>query len=336
MRKFLNKWKYETLLGFGIFSLALFLRIYNINILPIFGDEAIYIRWAQVMRAEPTLRFLPLTDGKQPLFMWSVIPFLKVIADPLVAGRLVSVLTGMGTLVGIFILTRTLFKSIKSSLFASFLYAISPFSIFFDRLALADSSLTMFGVWTLIFAILTVRKVRLDTAMLAGFSLGGALLTKSPATIFAVLTPLTFLLNKWPKKFKEKFNKLSVFVFLFTFTFGIAIGMYSILRLGPNFHMIGIRNQDYVYPLSHILTKPFDPLFSHLKGIFNYFWLMGPSALIILIVLGAYFGIKDKTKETLLLLAWGVLPILIVTEFSKTMTARYIYFAVPYLFILAA
>src|SRR3990167_533107 len=133
MKKIWKSKKWGVLIGFGVLVIALFLRLYNLTILPVFGDEAIYIRWAQVMRAEPTLRFLPLSDGKQPLFMWSVIPFLKVFADPLLAGRLVSVLTGMATLVGIFVLTQSLFKSIKTSHFATFFYAISPFSIFFDR-----------------------------------------------------------------------------------------------------------------------------------------------------------------------------------------------------------
>ena len=67
------------------------LRLPNLTLQPIFADEAIYIRWAQVMRAEPTLRFLSLSDGKTPLFMWAMIPFLKVFSDPLFAGRFLSV-----------------------------------------------------------------------------------------------------------------------------------------------------------------------------------------------------------------------------------------------------
>ena len=97
------------LLFLGIFLLALFLRTYNIFSIPIFADEAIYIRWAQVMRAVASLRFLPLSDGKQPLFMWMMIPLLKVVTDPLVAGRILSVLSGLGALVGVFLLTIKLF-----------------------------------------------------------------------------------------------------------------------------------------------------------------------------------------------------------------------------------
>ncbi|OGM21918.1 hypothetical protein A2863_04715 [Candidatus Woesebacteria bacterium RIFCSPHIGHO2_01_FULL_38_9b] len=344
MKNFWRKNNKELFVAFIIVIGSIFLRIYNLNSVPIFGDEAIYIRWAQVMRAEPSLRFLPLTDGKQPLFMWMVIPLLKIINDPLIAGRLVSVITGIGSLIGVFVLSFVLFGSyrldqrfkLRLSLLASFIYAISPFSIFFDRLALADSMLAFFGIWTLIFSIITVRNLRLDTAMLAGFSLGGALLTKSPAMFFSLLAPVSFLLSKWPKMFKARFNKISVYLFLFTFTYLIAYAMYNILRLGTNFHMIGIRNKDYIYPISHILDKPFNPFLVFLNDIFNYFWLLGPSVLVFLILLGIYIGWKNYRKETLLLLAWGILPIVLTAEFSKTMTARYIYFSIPYLFILAS
>src|SRR5437867_2051808 len=115
-----------------ILGIAFVLRFYNLNSIPVFADEAIYVRWAQVMRAVPSLRFLPLSDGKQPLFMWSVIPFLKLFNDPLIAGRMLSVLAGLGTLVGIFFLSFTLLRSKKISLVACLIYAVSPFSLFFD------------------------------------------------------------------------------------------------------------------------------------------------------------------------------------------------------------
>ena len=112
--------------------------------------------------------------------------------------------------------------------------------------------------------------------------------------------------------------------------------MYSIQRLGPNFHMIAIRNKDYVYPLSHIFDSLFNPLTPFLKDILGYFWLMGPLGLIFLILMGAYLGLKKKPREVLLLLVWAILPMFTVAEYSKTMTARYIYFTLPYLIIIAA
>lgn len=303
---------------------------------PVFGDEAIYVRWSQVMRNEPSLRFMPQSDGKQPLYMWTTIPFLKIFDDPLIASRMLSVYTGVVTTAGVFFLAFLLFNSINTALFAGFVHAVSPYSVFFDSMALADPMLSMFGVWTFIFAVITVKKKRLDTAMLSGFALGGAFLTKSPATFFALFLPFTLLLHEWPKKNKMKIKDLLIFVFIFSFTYAIAFAMYNILRLGENFHMIGMRNQDYVYTFSHLLESPLNPLIPFIKMVLEYFWFMGPSLLLILISVGIMQGLGKIRKETALLLLWGILPIFAVAEFSKTMTARYVYFSLPYIFILAS
>jgi len=302
---------------------------------PVFGDEAIYVRWSQIMRSEPSLRFVPLSDGKQPLFMWVTIPFLKIFDDPLIAARILSVYTGTVTTAGLFFLTLLLFKSVSISLLVGFLYAISPFSTFFESMALADSMLSMFGVWSLVFAVIVVRKKRLDAAMFSGFCLGGAYLTKSPAQFFALFLPIVLILHRWPKKYALILRDLSVFLFHFFFTYAIAYGLYNILRLGENFHMIALRNQDYVNSIEHILNSPFDPLLPFLRMILEYFWFLGPSILILLIFLGIYLGTIKYKKVTLVLIFWGLAPIFLVSEFSKTMTARYVFFALPYLFVLS-
>jgi len=336
MKKLIKNWK-TTILPLVLIALvALGIRIYNLTLLPIFGDEAIYIRWAQVMRAEPSLRFLPLSDGKQPLFMWFIIPLFKLFSDPLFAGRMVSVISGLSTTIGVFALTYLLFRSKKTSLIAAVIYALSPFSVFFDRLALADSLLTAFGVWTLFFAVLTARSRRLDFAMIAGFALGGALLTKSPGIFFAIFLPTTWILSPFPKTVKSRLIHLVKLGLLTSVTLLIGYAMYNILRLGTNFQMIAIRNQDYVYGLRHLLEFPFNPFVSHIKQIFGFFLLLGPYSLIALFALGIIAGFKKDLKATLILVVWAFFPILAGAEYSKTMTARYVIFSLPFIVSVSA
>ena len=87
-------------------SLVLLLLIYfvfrliNLLLIPIFADEAIYLYWSQLIMADyKRYLFYPLNDGKTPLFIWLLLPFLKFFADPLFAGRLLSVLFGAGQLI---------------------------------------------------------------------------------------------------------------------------------------------------------------------------------------------------------------------------------------------
>ncbi|TSC88972.1 MAG: Uncharacterized protein G01um10145_681 [Microgenomates group bacterium Gr01-1014_5] len=331
----ISNFKYQILFcGIAILGVALFLRIYNLLSIPIFVDEAIYIRWSQVMRAVSALRFLPLSDGKQPLFMWSVIPFLKIFEDPLIAGRMVSVLCGMGSVIGISALTHILFKSWKTTLLAGFLYAISPFAVFFERMALADAMLSMFGVWSMVFAVLTAKYLRLDTAMLAGFALGGALLTKSPGVFFLILLPATIFLANLPKRLVSlTFIKLAG---LWIVVGVISYGLYNILRLGPEFHMISLRNKDYIFPLSHALTNPWDPLQFHVKEIIEWFWVLVPMTSLLAAAVAIILGWKKHWRVFLPLLAWLLVPLIIQAEYAKVFTARYLLFTIPPLFILAA
>src|SRR3989344_7067282 len=84
-------------------------RLTNLTILPIFTDEAIYSYWAQIALHDPVNRFVSLEDGKQPLFIWFGAILQNFISDPLIAMRLVSVISGMFSLIGIYLLTKNLF-----------------------------------------------------------------------------------------------------------------------------------------------------------------------------------------------------------------------------------
>lgn len=322
--KVIGEWKWTAvglliilLIGFGI-------RTINLTILPIFVDEAIYVRWAQVMAHEPTLRFLPLSDGKQPLYMWVLMFVIKYFQDPLFIGRLISVFTGTGTTLGIFVLSYQLFKNKSVSMFSTFLYILSPFAVFFDRMALVDSMLSMFGVWAAIFAFLSSKFKRLDFAMMAGFALGFASLTKSPAIFIAFLLPLFWLFNKdWKGLWRLGITYLIAFV------------MYNIQRLGPNFALLNSRTADYVLPLNHVFTNFFDPLLPHLKDFVVWLSSMGPVVLIPLLLFGIYAGLKTNLWKTLILVIWVVFPVVVQAELGLTFTARYVFFTLPYLFILA-
>src|SRR5438132_972876 len=86
----------DVLFVFVLIILYLATRIINLGKFPIFTDEGIYINWAKIAWHDASWRFISLTDGKQPLHIWGMIPFLKLFPqNPILAGRLFSVLTGL-------------------------------------------------------------------------------------------------------------------------------------------------------------------------------------------------------------------------------------------------
>jgi 4-amino-4-deoxy-L-arabinose transferase-like glycosyltransferase len=311
-------------LGILIIFLYLFLRLINLNHIPVFVDEAIYIRWAQIMQHEQTLRFLPLSDGKQPLFMWITIPFFKLISDPLIAGRTVSVFAGLGSLLGVSSLTYLLTKKINTSFLAGLIYTITPFFVFFDRMSLVDSLLAMFGIWSIFFGVLFVKTCRLDVAMTLGFVLGGGLLTKSPAIFFYIWQALIFIL--FVKISKNKLLRGEWFKYIPGYAAAVVIsqGLYNILRLGPNFQLVGARNADYLYSFAEVLTHPTFPLFYNLGNTFSWLWtLLTP--IILIAVFAALFTRYKKIALSFIILS--ITPLIAQSLIAKVYTPRYILFA---------
>lgn len=334
MKKAIQSWLPFFLALALITVFAGLLRVYKLTLIPVFADEAIYIRWSQVMANEATLRFLPLSDGKQPLFMWVLMFLVRRFSDPLFIGRLVSVGAGLGSLLGVSAVSYLLFSSKKAAIATAMLYALSPYLYFFDRMALVDSMLSMWGIWTFVFAIFTVKTKRIDTAMVAGFMLGCAALTKSPALFIGLLIPSTWILALDTRSLKSSAITIAKLALLTILMWGIAFGMYNILRLGPNFHLLSSRTQDYVYPLSHILERPLDPLKPHFDRALSWISLMGPSSLFLLAVFGVVATPK-KWRAHLMLLVWWIVPTLIQSEYAKVFTARYTLYTIPPLLIIS-
>lgn len=327
---FLLKHRKEIIVLAFLAALYLILRLPNLTLQPIFADEAIYIRWAQVMRSEPTLRFLPLSDGKTPLFMWSMIPLFKIFEDPLFAGRFLSLTSGFATLLGVFALTWKAFNS-KAAFWAALLYAVVPYTVFFDRMALVDSMLSAFTVWALFFAILLAQKVRLDLALILGFILGGAWLTKTPAVLNLLLLPTTILAFKRVKK--DRLTLLKLFLFWAVAIF-MALVMYNALRLGPNFHLLSSRNTDYVFSPLELIGRPLDPFIPHLRDIADWFPKLLTWPVIGLIVYGFLVMVKTKNRSGGVILLWALIPLLLSMAFLRTFTARYLLSSIPLFLIL--
>ena len=324
------KHKVEIIL-ISVLLLAYFaLRLPNLTLQPIFADEAIYVRWAQVMKSEPTLRFLPLSDGKTPLFMWVLMPLFKVFEDPLFAGRFLSVMSGLVTLLGVYFLSRKVFNS-KVAFWASLIYVVSPYTVFFDRMALVDSMLSAFTVWIIYFVILLSEKVRLDLAMILGFLMGGAWLTKTPALVNLLILPVSIIAFKNLKDTK-RFLKLFL---LWSVAVLIAFTMYNALRLGPNFHLLSSRNSDYIFSITELLPRPLDPFIPHLRDIMDWFPKLLTYPILVFWGMGVYFLIKSKNKLAYVVFLWALLPLLLNMTFLRTFTARYLLPSIAPMFIFA-
>lgn len=320
---FLKRHKFEIFVLIVLTFIYFVSRFYSILSLPIFTDEAIYIRWAQIAKQDANWRFISLTDGKQPLFIWLMMISLRFIQDPLLAGRVVSVGAGFFTLIGMYFLGREIFKNNKIGLISSTLYVIFPMALVYDRMALYDSLVGAFAVWALFLTVLLVRKVRLDIALILGMVIGGGVLTKTSAFFSMYLLPVALILFDWKKK--ELKNRFAKWIFFAIIAVIIAYGFYSIQRLSPFFHIIAEKNTIFVYPFKDWLDHPFNFLYGNLKAFWDWTIRYLTWPLLILAPL-SFFVSKSFLREKAVLFLWFIIPIVALGIFGKTLYPRFIFF----------
>lgn len=314
-------------------------RLTNLTSLPIFTDEAIYVRWAQIAEQDAAWRFISLTDGKQPMLIWVGMVTLKIFKDPLFAVRFVSVVSGFFGLIGLGLLGRALFKSTKIGIIAAFLYLISPFTLMYDRMALMDTMVAAFSIWSLYIAILLVRHLRLDIAFILGLSLGAGILTKTSGFLSIYLLPATLLLfNFKTKNWKNNLLKWAGLAFVAVIFSQI---YYAILRLSPWFSMISQKDTTFINTIGeqggliNLIVYCSRFFIGNLHGLGD--WAIGYLTIpIIILVFVALLFLFNNWREKLLLIVWFAAPFVGLAFFGKVLYPRFILFMIMPLFLLAS
>lgn len=322
------------LLWIGLLTLAALLtRTVNLTQIPIFTDEAIYIRWAQIGLADPAHRYISLTDGKQPLLTWLMYPFLYFIEDPLLAGRLVSAFAGVAACIGMYMVGKELFGR-RTAVVAGLLYIITPFTVVYDRLALMDGLHAAIGIWSMYLSILLVRYIRLDAALLLGMTIGLGYLNKSSAVFYLLLVPFSLLLFDWKqKKCRRRLAAWGGFALISSL---MALAISQSLRLSPWFYLIKQKDHVFIVTIPEFLASPFSLMRGNLTGMLpmTYEYLTIPVSLLILG--GAVWGLFRQPRVTAYLLVWFLLPFLALAAFGKIIFPRYMLFMCIPLLLMAA
>lgn len=308
-------------------------RVISLNNFPIFTDEAIYLRWAQIAKNDANWRFISLTDGKQPLFVWLTMVAMRLISDPVVAGRIISVLTGAGVILALILAGKVLFQKWSLGIIAGILYLISPFAFVYDRMALMDGLLAMLMLWALVFEIVLVRTLRLDMALILGGIIGLAVLAKTSGFIAIYLLPVSLLLFDFQRK--ERLRRLGKWLGLVLLSILVSQMMYSVLRLSPFFHMISQKDANFVYPFSEWLRHPLSFFVGNLQGLWS--WLTGYLSwpMVVTVFAGLFITMKFL-KEKLVIFSWFIVPFIGLALFGRVIYPRFIFFMTVPLLLLGA
>lgn len=267
------------------------------------------------------------------MFVWAAMVVLKLVHEPLLAGRLVSVATGFISAVGMYFVGAEVFRNKRVGILSSLLYVFYPFAMVYDKLALYDSMVAMFIIWSLFVEVLLIRKMRLDIAFILALVIGGGMLTKTNAFFALAMLPFALLIFDFSRKHIKK--RLITYSGLMAVVAVLATLYYSILRLSPFYHIIGEKNDVFVYPLSQWIHHPFHFFLGNLHGLFV--WLVGYMSIPILILVIVSFIISFKfTREKLLLTIWFLAPFVYLALFGEVLYPRFILFMTMPLLAMAA
>ncbi len=262
------------------------LHLPQLTFLPIFADEAIYIRWAQLILDDPgRYLFFPLNDGKTPLFIWSLVPWLQAGFDPLWMARFWSLVGGYVQMGLLGILARTLGLRRGAVALSMLLGAVLPFWYFNSRLALMDVWLSVWlslSLWATLKLVLrksgymSVEQEVVDAQFnrpkcllinswqvfiadrsawkwifILAISLGAAIWTKLPAVLWLSVLPIWAF---YPKNV----DRVSRLVFIWQIAVGLALGLglFVLLAFVPSFPQLFSRGGDFLFSFPDLIAQP--------------------------------------------------------------------------------
>ncbi|MFQ5716606.1 MAG: ArnT family glycosyltransferase [Nitrospinales bacterium] len=307
-------------------------RLTHLTVLPIFNDEAVYLHWAQMAREDfSNLWISILTDNKKPLTTWLLALSLNLSHDPLWAGRTVSVVAGFFSLIGVYQIGRHL-GSPRVGALAAFLYIVSPYHLFFDRMVTEFGLLNCFFVWTVWLTLALFQKGAEPKPFhyrLLAFLVGFGLLTLSTAVLFVFL-PIAF---KWA--FLNDRRGPPWKPLLIAYAAGLAVGLFPFVILSSELHDLTLKS--YFIPRQHSLGQ--ENIFHLLLGIplkaaanlrtlLEYFtgYLTWPICLLAALLPVLRFKTLNVNREGLILSVYFLLPAFVLLGTAGQGFSRYYLF----------
>lgn len=208
--------------------LSFFLRIYKFDKVPPgldWDEAALGFNAYSILKTgkDEYGQFLPLSfrsfgDYKAPLFIYLLVPFVKIFGRTTFALRFPSALFGSLTVLSTYFLTKELLRksNIRNqlSLISSFLLSISPWHLQFSRVAFEPNIALFFVVLGVFFFLKGIRK-KSFLLVVASVLFALSLFTYHSTKIFTPLLFLTLILifRKEILKIKKKFI-FSLIVFI--------------------------------------------------------------------------------------------------------------------------
>jgi len=303
-----------------LFALYLFTRLRGLDLLPIFLDETLHVRWALLI-AQGEKSWDATWKWGRALTIWLGALLSPWASDLLRANRLLSVALGVVTLVATVGIARRLLGE-RAALLAGLFYVLCPFTLFYDRMALTEAGLSAFTALTLLFSIRLAESGRRVFAVLAGLSFALAVFVKALG-VLALPIPLLTVLLLGPVR-----ARLGVLALAY------ACGLPPAAWAFRSF--VATENAQHMAELFTGGGAFATRLASSLAEGGGWLWMWCTPPLVVLALAGAALAVAHRDRKTLLLTLLAVYPLVAFSSVLSWRMPRYLLPAAVPLLVLAA
>lgn len=296
---------------FFLFGLFLVLRLILIFHMPLFTDEAGYIRWGQLIMNIPSYRWISLSAlGKQPLLLWLFGLAGLHVSPPDISPRIISLLFAVVAFLALYFwMKRYLGKTI--ALIGMYLFTVSPVFILFQSMALMESALLTATILSLWFLFLFRRYHSYKFVIFLGISLSLGFWIK---TNFIIVVGIVFGILLYDRYKKSLLNLCFLYMLVFIFILTILP-----LIIHPDFPKLLTDVNHFAFTLPELLKFPVQIWYQNiLQILLSLLLYLGPISLFALITEGIYHSASYR-----FLIIWFIPFILISLLLNKIISTRY-------------
>jgi Dolichyl-phosphate-mannose-protein mannosyltransferase len=296
-------------------------RLFALLALPVFLDETLHARWAREIAEGRRPLGKPWEWGRA-LTIWMGALVTPFSTDLLWANRALSVAAGALALWATVEAGRRLYDD-KVGLLAGFFYVVCPFTLFYDRMALADAALTTCAALVLLASVRAAQEGSVTQGVLAGLALVAGVLTKAPGVMLFGIPLATALLLGGGRK---TWRAVGV-----AYLVGAPPAAYALWRF------FGTRNVERMVDIAtENPAGPLGRLAANLVDAAGWLWTYWTGPLVVLGALGLVAAVRFRDRRGWLVFALAVLPVLAFAVLLSRWLPRYLLFTSVPFFLLAA
>ena len=300
-------------------------RTVNLLGLDPFIDEVAWVDWAvrQFQWDVPRSWLIPLlTDGRPPLFVWLTAPIALIVDNGFLAGRLASASAGVASAVVLYLLGRELANR-TTGLVAGVLWALSPYCVFYSRVAADDMLLTLMAILAVWASVRLARRPTVAAGAWCGAALALAVFSKTTGVLLAVAPVLALVMLGRPAAWRIYRRPLGA-----AFAAGLVLSAPLVLGIGPLVTQAALHTGGASHDARELLAGNLSLSAYWLDTFLGY-------RFVALVVVGALLALVTRQVGLIYAALVGAVLEGVILTISSPLFSRYLLFGIFPAFLLA-